>query len=273
MAITTMDQLTAALAAALGLNNKPASFKQALGGTFAAGQLVSLWTAVGQPGAGAAQGSAAGAAPDVTTAGALKFTNPASGLSYCGRMAAATDIVGTLILYDRLVHTSTLSGTVSTAQTVASAALTRPDANGAQTELFLEVYTALGATPQAGAVMSYTDQDGNTGNTTPAFTVPASAPAGLMIPIPLASGDTGVRAVASVTLGGSTGTAGNFGITICRRIAEVGIAQGNVASLYDIFQSGLPQIYNSACLFWAFLIGSGTAAPNLRTASATIAQG
>jgi hypothetical protein len=273
VAITTMDQLTSALAAAVGLNNKPGYNKSALAGTFAVGQLVSLWTAVGNPGAGAAQGTAAGAVPTSATAGALPFVNPASGLSYAGRAAAAADIIGTLILYDRLVHTSTLSGTVTTAQPVASAALTRPDANGANTELFLEVYSALGATPAAAATMSYTNQAGTAGQTTPAFAVPASAPAGLLIPIPLASGDSGVRAVASVTLGTSTTAAGNFGITIARRICELPVSAANVATLYDAFQVGLAQIYNSACLWAAFLIASGTAAPNIRTASATIAQG
>src|SRR5260221_676626 len=106
----------------------------------------SLWTAAGNPGAGAAQGSAAGAVPTSVTAGALPFTNPTSGNSYLARLFASSTVPGTLILYDRLVHTSTLSGTVTTAQTVASVALTRPDALGTNTELFMEAYTALGAT-------------------------------------------------------------------------------------------------------------------------------
>jgi hypothetical protein len=272
MAITTMDQLTAAMAAALGLNNKPSFFKNSLAGTFAAGNLVSLWTAGGLPAAGAAAGSAAGAACDVTTTGALKWNNPASGASYAARLLAAADIVGTLYVYDRLVHTSALVGNLNTAQTVASATLpARPDTNGAQTELFMEVYTAIGATPTT-VTCSYTDQDGNTGNTSGAGTVGASLPAGALVPIPLASGDSGVRAVASLTLAASTGTAGNLGITIARRIADIPITAANIGMLQDPFQNGLAQIYNSACLWFVFLIGTGTACPNIRPSSLLIAQ-
>lgn len=273
MAITTQDQLVAAIAAAAPNVNRLPYYKSALAGTFAVGQQVSLWTATGLPGAGAAQGTAAGAVPTSATTGAFQFTNPASGNSYLARLLASSSVIGTLVLYDRLVHTSTLSGTVTTAQTVASVALTRPDANGVNAELFMEVYTALGATPQT-ITASYTNQAGTSGHTTTAASIPASAPAGFILPMPLAAGDTGIQTVASVTLAGSTGTAGNFGITIARRIAEYPIAIASVPPPpQDPFWVGLPQIYNSACIFGVFVIGSGTAAPAIQTGSLLIAQG
>src|SRR5271157_844591 len=118
MAVTTNDQLVAAMAAAVGQNNRPPYFKNALAGTFAVGEMVSLWTAPGFPGAGAAVGTLAGAAPTSATAGAIPFTNPAAGNSYLARLFASSTVPGTLILYDRLYHTSTLSGTVTTAQAI-----------------------------------------------------------------------------------------------------------------------------------------------------------
>jgi len=273
MAITTQDQLVAAMAAAAGAGNRPPFVKTALAGTFAVGQMVSLWTAAGNPGAGAAQGTAAGAVPTSVTAGALPFTNPTSGNSYLSRLFASSTVPGTLILYDRLVHTSTLSGTVTTAQTVASVALTRPDALGTNTELFMEVYTALGATSTT-ITASYTNQAGTAAQVTTAATIPTTAPAGFILPLPLAAGDTGVRAVASCTLAASTLTAGNFGITIGRRLAEFAIPAANQPyPPQDPFWAGLSQIYNSACIFGVFLIASGTAAPAISSGSLVIAQG
>ncbi|HEV2235046.1 MAG TPA: hypothetical protein VGR57_00160, partial [Ktedonobacterales bacterium] len=223
--------------------------------------------------AGAAQGTAAGAVPTSATTGAVSFTNPTSGNSYLARLFATSSVAGTLILYDRLVHTSTLSGTVTTAQTVASVALTRPDANGVNAELFMEVYTALGATSTT-ITGSYTNQAGTAGHTTTAATIPSNAPAGFLLPMPLAAGDTGIQTVASVTLAASTLTAGNFGVTIARRIAEFAIpAVQQPYPPQDPFWAGLPQIYNSACIFGVFVIGSGTAAPAISSASYVIAQG
>lgn len=243
----------------------------ALGGTFAVGQYVSLWTAIGSPGAGAAQGTAAGAVPTSATAGAISFTNPASGNSYIAKAYVASSITGTLILYDRLAHGSALSGTVTTAQTIASPALTRPSATGSATEMFIEWYTATGVTATT-ATVSYTNQSATSGQTSGAATVPSNAPAGLMSPIPFAAGDTGCNAIASLTLAASTGTAGNFGYTILRRLAMIPCALANVAQIFDVFMLGMPQVYNSACIAAMFLIGSGTAAPTI-TGQFSLVQG
>jgi hypothetical protein len=255
MAITTQDQLVASYPG----QTEPYQ-KSALGGTFAVGNYVSLWTAGGSPGAGAAQGTAAGAVPTSATAGACVFTNPTSGNSYIAKGFFASGVVGALILYDRLAHGSALSGTVTTAQTIGSPALTRPDANGTATEMFIEWYTATGATPTT-ATVSYTNQSGTAGQTSGTSTVPANAPAALMSPIPLAAGDTGVRAIASLTLLASTGTAGNFGYTIIRKLAIIPCTIAQVAQAMDVFMLGMPQVFNSACISAMFLVGSGTAAP------------
>lgn len=255
MAITTQDQLVAALPGQL----EP-YFKNALAGTFAAGQFISLWTAGGSPAGGAAQGTAAGAVPTSLTNGALSFTNPTAGNSYLAKLQLAATIPGFLLIYDRLAHGSALSGTVTTAQTIGSPALTRPNATGVATLMFLEWYTATGATPTT-ATVSYTNQNGTSGQTSGAATVPANAPAGLMSLIPFAAGDTGVQVIASATLLASTGTAGNFGYTIARLIGIIPCVNASVAQAFDPFSMGFPQIYNSACLSAAFCLATGTAAP------------
>jgi hypothetical protein len=182
----------------------------------------------------------------------LPFTNPVSGNSYLAKLAAAGSTVGTLILYDRIWCCSGFGTVVTTAQNVTTpGTIASRDANGAAlgagVELWGEVYTAPGATGATWTV-SYTNQGGTAGQSA-TYTHPANAESvGQMFPFTLASGDTGVRAVASLTCSISSGTAGDIGITLLRRIAEIPIAVVNVGGAVDLVSSGLPRIYDSSCL-------------------------
>jgi hypothetical protein len=55
-------------------------------------------------------------------------------------------------------------------------------------------------------------------------------------------------------LSGSTGIAGNFGVTATRFRATMPQIIANVGSTYDWAQIGLPEIYNNSCLFLLTLI-------------------
>jgi len=247
MAITTMDQLVSAIASASFQATEESSITSKGAGYFA-----SLWQAAGRPGSGATPATGAGAAPTNATAGAIPYTNPGgANIGYLAKLLASSSNAETLILYDRLVHTSGLSGTVTTAQTVNSTALTRYTA-GTDVGLWLEWYTATGSTA-VNVTASYTNQAGTSGQTTVSTALPASCPAGFTIPLPLAAGDTGVRSVQSVTLSGTTGTAGNFGVTLGQRIASLPLILANVGVTFDWSQVGLPQIANNACLAWHVL--------------------
>lgn len=265
MAITTMDGLVSALASAQYVDTEEASIA-----VKAAGDYASLWTAGGRPGAGAAPGSAGGIANTSSTVGAIPFTNPGgSNTLYLGRLEISGSVAGSVILYDRLVSTSTLSGIVTTAQTVGSTALTRYT-SGVGVGLWIEVYTATGATAITGCTVSYTNQAGTSGQTG-TFALKASPDAGYMYPVSLASGDTGVRAVASVTLGTTTGTAGNFGVTLAARICTVPIAVATIGQLFDYAQVGLPVITANACL--AYKVLASTTSTGQIISGLTLAQG
>jgi hypothetical protein len=69
-----------------------------------------------------------------------------------------------------------------------------------------------------------------------------------MVPFVLAAGDTGVRALASLQLSISTGTAGDFGLTLLRRVAEIPITLANIPIIMDLFSLGKPKIETDACL-------------------------
>ncbi len=104
---------------------------------------------------------------------------------------------GVWLLCDRLSHQGGLSAVTTGAQTtnLPTAALTRyTDGEGVM--LGLTVYTQIGATGTT-ITASYTNQAGTAGQTTPAVVFGGTGfrEAGRMILLPLASGDTGVRAV------------------------------------------------------------------------------
>lgn len=227
-----------------------------------AGRITSLWQYDGQPSAGAAPGAVT--APTNATAGALKQTNPGGARQKWLLGATAAPLAaGTLILYDRLLHISGLSGTTTTAQTVGGT-LTR-NTGGAGNQIWVEVYTQIGASSTT-ITASYTNQSGTSGKTTAAtaFGNTGFREAQRIIALPLASGDTGVQAVASVTVLATTGTAGNFGVTVARPLLVMPVGVLGVGTIRDLI-AGLPgilEVDTNACLAWAWL-ANGTSAPQI----------
>lgn len=264
MAITTRDGMVAALA---GSQRKSVVKVPTLAGK-GAGSFHSYWTVPGLPGAGAAAGSLNGAIHTDATVGAIPFNNPVSpALTYIGKLSLGSTLGAFFELYDRLWANSALSGTVTTAQAITQPALTRYT-SGEGVEIWLEWYTATGATSVT-ATVAYTNQANAAKTTT--VTVPVSPVAGQMLPVPLAAGDTGARSVQSVTLSATTGTAGNFGVTLLKTLVELGIPNANTGEDRGPFDLGLPQVSDDACLALLCLL-PGTVVPTVNGAL-DLAQG
>lgn len=264
MAISTMDTLALALVAAERRGIVKGSFTPA-----ATGAWTSLWTTAGEPGAGAAQGTVNGAIPDDTTVGAIPFTNAAGAAdNYLGYTAFTGLAVGTLVIYDRLWHDSGLN-VVAGSSAITQPALTRWT-DGKGVELWAEWYVASGAATATTATVSYTDQDGNTGNSA-SIVMPARTKAvGDMFPATLAAGDYGVRAVASSILG-TTQTSGNYGLVLLKRIAEIPIRPSDQgASVLNAIDLGIPTIADDACIAMMF---QGINTANTLTGQLSIAKG
>ncbi|HJX52071.1 MAG TPA: hypothetical protein VJ801_04830, partial [Polyangia bacterium] len=175
-----MDLLVAAIAVA----QQKRFYKQSMS-TKAIGAWQSMWTAAGEPAAGAAAGSTAGVVPTSSTTGAIAFTDAGAGItSYLARLQAmGTTQPLCIVLADLLYHNSGFSGTNTGVQSVTSPpALTRPDNSGANNELWIEWYTATGSS-SVNLTVSYNDQNGNPQTTTFAFQ--ASPVAGQMQAVPL----------------------------------------------------------------------------------------
>lgn len=250
MAITTQDGLVQAIAAGQKLDIN----KQSM--TSVAGRAQSLWMAAGLPAAGAVPTGSTlnGVIPDSSTTGAFaNWTNTSGGTTgYLGHLVVAAGQTGMLVIFDRLWH-DVLSSTLTTAQAPTQPALTRPDALGNQTELWLEVFGVMGAgTPSVQA--TYTNPSGTTGHLTVAQTLPATMAQGNMINLPLQAGDTGVKAVTSYTAN-ATMTSGTIGLVILRRLAEIPIAAANGAAKtgFNFADLGMPTVPDSACLSMMFI--------------------
>lgn len=270
MAISTVDGFVAALAAAQHLRYMKVP------GTLTANAFSSLWTSAGMPGAGstpAVFSAGSGYAPTDATAGAMPFTNPGGGsTTYVARVSAgsmptsSTVNAGTLVLYHRLWHCSGFALNTTSAQNITTPGTAH--ATGAGVEVWGEVYTAGGATP-ATFTVSYTDQDGNTGASA-TYSYLGTEIAGRMVPFSLASGDSGVRAVASLTLSISTGGAGDFGLTVLQRLVEIPLASSS-GEVFGAHKTGLPQVADDACLAW-MMMSATTGAADVH-AIVSLAQG
>ena len=164
---------------------------------------------------------------------------------YLSNFVAQSTVAGSLILYDRLWHNSGLVGNVATAQTFTTPTLTRYS-DGVGVEIWLEFYSAIGATATTFTV-TYVDADGVTRTCT--YAHPANAETvGQMITFVMPTGSRGVKSISQIQLAATTGTAGNFGLVLMKRIATLPITIPNVATNLDAFGLGMPEIQPNACL-------------------------
>jgi hypothetical protein len=234
--------------------------------------MASAWRYDGYPAGGVAPTT--GAIPDLTTTGALTFTAPGgSREKFLISAGVVSNTGGVYMLYDRLFHIGGLSGTSTAVQTVqdspASPALTR-NTGGAGNIAWYEIYATIGSTTRT-LTMNYVDQDGNNASSTINIGNTGFREVSRAQRIPLEAGDSGIRSVTSVQLDATTGTAGNFGITIAQPLAWIPIGTSGAGGWRDYTTGlpGIPSIHPDACLALAF-IPVGTTAPDLMMAATFI---
>lgn len=199
-------------------------------------------------------------APDNTTQGALGQASPGGGRTqYLLGAHGIANQGGTILLYDRLLQIGGLSGTVTTAQTVGGA-ITR-NTGGVGNQIWVEINTLIGVTGTT-ITAAYTNQAG-AAKTTQATAIGNTnlREVQRMIPLPLASGDTGVQSVTSATLAGTTGTAGDFGVVLMRPILSLPIVQAGIGVTRNLLTEipGVQTIESASCLAFAFMANSAAA--------------
>ncbi|MGL4648451.1 MAG: hypothetical protein ACRC1H_03510 [Caldilineaceae bacterium] len=184
--------------------------------------------------------------------------------------AVATGVPGVLMFVDLQGYWPGITNNSGTAQTLTGTPTLRY-ASGAGCRLFAVQTATNGATAQNIAV-SYTDQAGNTGNTLPVtVAMTASTIVGHIGHsgtaannygpfLPLASGDTGVQNVATVTM--SAANTGTFALCLARPLFTLPITTASVATERDLVNQlpSLPRIIDGACIVPLFFAGAATAA-------------
>src|SRR4051812_4222366 len=247
MAFTSFDSLSLALPGQRVLYQKISIAAVALTPT-------SMWAATGNPGGGllAIGNTTSGVIPTSATVGALSFVNaPGGKKTYLAKLNTynTSQIFSSFLFYDRLWHAGSFSlTTLQTFTLSAQPALTRPDANGEDAEIWLEVNTAPGAVATTVEV-TYTNSTGATAHTTGPSIPLTSFLTGRMVQMPLQAGDTGVRKVESVIIGGTVNTAGDVNVIILRKFAEaMPLPATPFPFSFDALALGLPEIQPNACI-------------------------
>lgn len=250
MAITTLDGAIAGMQAPVPII-KTGITMSAVG----AMRGYTPWYAAGNPGASTATAigvngeAVTPSSSAATVAGRLPRTNPGAGNAYLARLGINASTPGTLWLIDRIWHNSALVTTSITAQAITPAALPARcgdgTANGANIMAAVE-WSATGGAGTPTVTLTYTDQDGNTGNTG-TFTGVATPPVGTFEIFTLAAGDTGIRAPTSF-IQSATRTSGTMHLVLFRVLAQIEVTSANIGNAIDALTAGLPRIYNNSVL-------------------------
>jgi len=230
---------------------------QRIGGAAApaaiSGRMMSLWQYDGYPSAGSAPTTLV--YPDNTTTGGLLQSNPSvlGDTKFLIQAWATCVTPGTLILYDRLAHIGSLSGTDVNDQNVNAIPTRYTDGIG--NIAFIEIYSTIGVNTTT-VLMNYRDQDDNDADG-PLATIGNTAyrEQGRVILLPVNGGDKGIKRVNNIDLTATTGTAGNFGVVMAHPLAYIPIGATGAPGWRD-YNSGLPgipEIKEDACLALLFL--------------------
>lgn len=203
-------------------------------------------------------------------AGTFYLPNPASGSYYLTDIGLSTSTAHLVEIYDLIWFNTGIVVTTTTAQTITMPAASKPardlfgTTNG---EGWIPAIYVTTATTNAGAItnttLSYTDSDGNAGNTATISSFPATAVAGTLVPFQLAAGDRGVRDIASITLGTTYG-GGAISVVLLRKLASVPNPVANVGGIMNKLTSDPTgtRLYNGTALFFSYL-SSATTATNI----------
>jgi hypothetical protein len=214
----------------------------------------STFDMAGNPGAGVAAGTSAtaGVVPTDATPGVSPI-NFSTGTGYLSTVDFSNTVASRLMLADILWKggtyannsgTTTLSGQPSYSSRVPGGT----DYTGLQ--IWIEVSTAFVSGTTWSVVVTYTDQDGNTGAST--ITTGSLAAAGLtkgrMYQLALASGDSGVRKIESVVVTTGGTTSGAFNVLVLRPLWSGRVSAANQGDCHGIDRTGMPIVFSDSAI-------------------------
>ncbi len=198
--------------------------------------------------------------------GAHVLPDPVSGSLYITEAGISSTVAETSFLVDVLWYNTGLA-VAAGAQAITQGTLPARDidgtANGRGVQAAIFATSALGnVAAVATTTITYTDQDGNAGNTgtftaNGGFQSPATPVIGTWVPFTLAAGDTGIRSIQSFNTG-TTYTSGTFSLVMFRPLVTMPnpIANAGVAST-AVPSPGI-KVWPNSCI-WALGVGSSNA--------------
>jgi hypothetical protein len=257
MAITTYDGLVAGFAS----GQSCLFYKASLANT-AAADLISLFRATGIPTQPVAPTATVNtivvAATDTTGAINFGMTVATGQTAYIGKLAIADSIVNTVFVADRIQHSGGYSSNATTLTAITSAALPANRGldltNYTDISWFMEVYTDLGAT---GGNLTFTYDSPTSSTQTSIVVVPNTCRAGKMLKIIPNQGHPIVD-IKSFRFTTASGTAGSWGITVCKEHGMFPTNTANIGALYDFAQTGLHDIPATAVIMFYVLCTTTT---------------
>lgn len=183
----------------------------------------------------------------------------------------ATAVPSFVEIVDVLGYYPLTTTTVTTAQTLNNTVTLPRYTDGAGVRAYVVAVGTIGAgTPNIS--ISYTNQNGVAGKTMPVIVsavttavqshiVHSDPSAGKYFPyLPLASGDTGIRSIQTVTLS-ATMTSGSLAIVLCKPLATIPITTAGIMAERNLMTQlpSLPKIVDGANLNMLFVTASATA--------------
>lgn len=261
-AFSTLSDL---IAARSGGKGQDVLFKKTGIAANAIGNSNELWTAAGQPAAGAAGAAApGGTATTGATAGAWGYNNPVNANTghFLGGWVTGSVIANNLLIIDQLLRvaktmnstaTEAVTGTFSRYQ---NATATAADYIGGNFCFPANPTTVLAATAHNWTVCQYTDQGGNTAQSFITIAgVSACVVGGLDLSVGnwflrLAAGDVGVKALTQMQMDALVAT-GTIDFVVAHAIAMMPVWVANQACLIDVITTAIDQltnVYDNACI-------------------------
>lgn len=248
------------------------NFQKVTGTMHGAGIWHSLWRVNNTPSAGADPATTPGTAYS-NTAGSINFAAQATDTKHIITLGAVATTNCTLMLYDRLVGVSGISVASTGNKTINSTALGRyTGASALDVQCWLEVTTATTTTAAVVNLNSYTNDAGTSGRSGANFTFPAAATVlnSFLGPLPLASGDLGVRSVEVGLNVATAASAGVVNVVLIKPLLYLPLIANQWNERDAVLQiTAMPRLFDGASLAMAVL-ASGTATTtvwgNLRVA-------
>lgn len=236
---------------------------------------------LGAPGVNGANfdcSTAAGAA----VAGSPMIQNAASGNNYLTAVTLWNSVTESAQLIDLIWYNTGLVVTTTAIQNITTAAFPARDAdgstNGSGINMALYAVAALGnAAAVSNTTISYTDDQGNTGNTGTfqaqvGYQAPATPVIGTFMPFSLAAGDRGIRGMTGASGGGitltTTYTSGTMSLLAYRPLVNIGTSVANVPTTITFPSPGI-RLYPGTCLQ---VVSVGSATLGIVNASFTVIE-